>query len=205
MQNTTYQLGRIFTYAILGGILGLVGEGFQLAGFQSGLTIIAGILLLMMAFFSFNSGDFAQRIPWLTVLLLKVKINLGKLLSKTDYSSRFLTGVLNGLLPCGMVYMALTASLSAGGVWQGAWFMVLFGLGTFPFMFATVWLGSMLNMAVRNKILKAVPFMMLILGSLLILRGMEIGIPYISPKKEALQIHQTTPAHHQHEAAPSCH
>ena len=187
LQNLTYQFGRILTYSILGAIVGIVGEGFQLAGFQKYISILAGILLITMALFSFG-GDFTTKIPAISNALLKVKINLGKLLRKTDYSSRFLTGVLNGFLPCGMVYMALTASLAAGGIWQSSTFMVFFGLGTFPFMFAAVLFGNILNATVRNKILKIVPVFMLILGALFILRGMELGIPYISPKKEALKV-----------------
>ncbi len=187
LQNLTYQLGRILIYSFLGAIVGIVGEGFQLAGFQKYISILAGILLITMALFSFG-GDFTTKIPAISNALLKVKINLGKLLRKTDYSSRFLTGVLNGFLPCGMVYMALTASLAAGGIWQSSTFMVFFGLGTFPFMFAAVLFGNILNATVRNKILKIVPVFMLILGALFILRGMELGIPYVSPKKEALKV-----------------
>lgn len=187
LQNLTYQLGRILTYSFLGAIVGIVGEGFQLAGFQKYISILAGILLITMALFSFG-GDFTSKIPAISNALLKVKINIGKLLRKTDYSSRFLTGVLNGFLPCGMVYMALTASLAAGGIWQSSTFMVFFGLGTFPFMFAAVLFGNILNATVRNKILKIVPVFMLILGALFILRGMELGIPYVSPKKEALKV-----------------
>lgn len=187
LQNLTYQFGRILTYSFLGAIVGIVGEGFQLAGFQKYISILAGILLITMALFSFG-GDFTSKIPAISNALLKVKINLGKLLRKTDYSSRFLTGVLNGFLPCGMVYMALTASLAAGGIWQSSTFMVFFGLGTLPFMFAAVLFGNILNATVRNKILKIVPVFMLILGALFILRGMELGIPYVSPKKEALKV-----------------
>lgn len=187
LQNFTYQLGRIITYTFLGAIVGIVGEGFQMAGFQKYISIFVGALLIVMALFSFG-GDFASKIPAINNALLKVKINLGKLLQKSDYSSRFLTGILNGFLPCGMVYMALTASLAAGGIWQSAAFMAVFGLGTFPFMFAVVFFGNLINTATRAKILKFIPIFMLVLGGLFILRGLELGIPYISPKKEALKV-----------------
>ena len=202
LQNLTYQFGRILTYSFLGAIVGIVGEGFQLAGFQKYISILAGILLITMALFSFG-GDFTSKIPAISNALLKVKINLGKLLRKTDYSSRFLTGVLNGFLPCGMVYMALTASLAAGGIWQSASFMVFFGLGTFPFMFAAVLFGNILNATVRNKILKIVPVFMLILGALFILRGMELGIPYVSPKKDALKVEKQMK--NNNNSAENCH
>ncbi|WP_265132610.1 sulfite exporter TauE/SafE family protein [Chryseobacterium oranimense] len=188
LQNLTYQFGRIVTYSLLGAILGIVGEGFEMAGFQQYLTIIAGILLIIMALFSFDGKDFASKIPFLSKFLFSVKSNLGKLLQKADYRSRFTTGLLNGFLPCGMVYMALTASLAAGGIWQGASYMALFGLGTLPFMFAVVLAGNLMNQAFRIKILKAVPVIMIILGGLFILRGLELGIPYISPRAEAMTI-----------------
>ncbi|KMQ63339.1 cytochrome C biogenesis protein [Chryseobacterium sp. BLS98] len=188
IQNLTYQFGRIVTYSLLGAILGIVGEGFEMAGFQQYLTIIAGILLIIMALFSFGGKDFASRIPFLSKFLFSVKSNLGRLLQKADYRSRFTTGLLNGFLPCGMVYMALTASLAAGGVWQGASYMALFGLGTLPFMFAVVLAGNLMNQAFRIRILKAVPVIMIILGGLFILRGLELGIPYISPRAEAMTI-----------------
>ena len=205
LQNLTYQFGRIFTYSLLGTLLGIVGQGFEMAGFQQYLTIAVGILLILMAIFSFGGNDFASKIPFLSKLLLQVKMNLGKLLQKADYRSRFTTGILNGFLPCGMVYMALTASLAAGGIWQGASFMALFGLGTLPFMFAVVLLGNLMTTAFRIKILKFVPVLMIVLGGLFILRGLEIGIPYITPKKEALKIIHNNSTEHQEGNHATCH
>jgi hypothetical protein len=202
LQNLTYQFGRIVTYAFMGSILGVLGQGFEMAGFQQYLSIAAGILLILMAIFSFGGKDFATKIPFLTQTLFWVKSNLGKLLQKADYKSRFLTGILNGFLPCGMVYMALTASLAAGGIWQSASFMALFGLGTLPFMFAVVLVGNLVTQAFRVKILQIIPFMMIVLGALFILRGLELGIPYLSPKAEALHLHQPTK---NSEHNPTCH
>lgn len=211
LQNLTYQFGRIFTYAFLGAVLGIIGEGFEMAGFQQYLTIAVGVLLIIMALFSFGGKDFASKIPFISKFLFKVKSNLGKLLQKSDYRSRFTTGILNGFLPCGMVYMALTASLASGGIWQGASYMALFGLGTLPFMFAIVLVGNLVNQAFRTKILKAIPVLMILLGGLFILRGLELGIPYISPRAEAMKIspghdvdcHNTDP-NHRHDPA-TCH
>ncbi len=205
LQNLTYQFGRIFTYSFLGMLLGFVGEGFALAGFQQYLTIAVGILLILMAFFSFGTKDFSSKIPFLSKFLASVKKNLGQLLQKADYKSRFTTGVLNGFLPCGMVYMALTASLAAGGVWQSSVFMALFGLGTLPFMFAVVLLGGLMTTAFRIKILKIIPIMMIVLGGLFILRGLELGIPYLSPQKEALQIIHNNSEQHQQGNHETCH
>lgn len=188
LQNLTYQFGRIFTYSLLGAILGIIGEGFEMAGIQRYLTISVGILLIIMAVFSFGGKDFASKIPFFSKFLLKVKSNLGRLLQKADYRSRFTTGILNGFLPCGMVYMALTASLASGGIWQGALYMALFGLGTLPFMFAIVLVGNLMNQAFRVKVLKAIPVVMIVLGGLFIVRGLELGIPYLSPRAEAMTV-----------------
>lgn len=205
LQNLTYQFGRIATYSFLGAVLGIVGQGFQMAGFQQYLTIGVGIMLIIMAVFSFGGKDFASKIPFLSGFLLKVKMNLSKLLQKADYRSRFATGILNGFLPCGMVYMALTASLAAGGIWQSAVFMSLFGLGTLPFMFFVVLLGNLMTTALRIKILKFVPLMMIVLGGLFILRGLELGIPYLSPQKEALLINHNGSQEHMEGNHESCH
>ena len=205
LQNLTYQFGRIVTYSFLGAVLGIVGKGFQMAGFQQYLTIAVGISLILMAIFSFGGKDFASKIPFFSKFLLKVKMNLGKLLQKADYRSRFSTGILNGFLPCGMVYMALTASLASGGIWQSATFMALFGLGTLPFMFAIVLLGNLMTTAFRIKILKFVPVMMIVLGGLFILRGLELGIPYISPPHNSLQIIHNDSKEHQEGNHESCH
>lgn len=202
LQNLTYQLGRIFTYTFLGAVLGIIGQSFRMAGFQRYLTIFVGIILILMAVFSFGGKDFATKIPLINKALLKVKINLGKYLQRKDYQSRFITGVLNGFLPCGMVYMALTASLASGGIWQSAFFMFLFGLGTLPFMFGIVLVGNIISQNFRQKILHFIPIFMIILGGLFVLRGLELGIPYISPKAEALQLHD--PNHPGHNENANC-
>lgn len=205
LQNLTYQFGRIVTYSLLGAVLGIVGKGFAVAGFQQYLTIAVGILLIVMALFSFGGKDFASKIPFFSTFLLKVKMNLGKLLRKADYQSRFATGILNGFLPCGMVYMALTASLTSGGIWEGAVFMALFGLGTLPFMFAVVLAGSLMTQAFRIKVLKFVPVMMIVLGGLIVLRGLHLGIPYLSPPKDSLQVIHNDSEQHQQGDHATCH
>lgn len=201
LQNITYQLGRVVTYTFLGAVFGLIGEGVSIVGFQKYLTIFSGIMLILMAVLSFTSVDFSTKIPFLQKVLLNIKINLGKFIQKTGYSSRFITGILNGFLPCGMVYMALTASLAYGGVKNGLLFMMLFGIGTIPLMFIVVLMGNLFTQALRIKILKIIPFMMIILGGIFIIRGLELGIPYLSPKAESLQIHHLQKA----ENTENCH
>lgn len=201
LKNLTYQFGRVFSYSLLGAFLGLVGEGFHVSGFQNYLTILAGILLIMMSVLTLGGKDFTAKIKFLSKFLQKIQRKLGEFLRKSDYKSRFLTGVTNGFLPCGMVYMALTASLAAGGIWQGAIFMSLFGLGTMPLMFMAVLAGNMITQNFRTTVLKVIPILMIILGGLFILRGLELGIPYISPTASALHVHTEAAS----DTGASCH
>jgi sulfite exporter TauE/SafE len=89
--------------------------------------------------------------------------------------------MLNGLLPCGMVYIAITSSFLTGSALSGSLFMAFFGLGTFPAMFAAVFFGSLLNQQFRFRLRKIVPVFMMMMALLLVLRGLSLGIPYISP------------------------
>ena len=97
----------------------------------------------------------------------------------------YILGLANGLLPCGMVYFAITGALAAGSVNGGVLFMAAFGAGTFPAMFALSFFGSMISLQARNQMRKAVPFVMLVMGLLLVLRGLNLNIPYISPYLQA--------------------
>ncbi|MDY6026264.1 sulfite exporter TauE/SafE family protein [Bergeyella zoohelcum] len=203
LHNLSYNFGRISMYALLGAVLGLVGQGFEMAGVQQPLSIGVGIIMMLMAAFSFGGKDFATKIPFINGLLYTVKKNLGKFLQRQNLSGRFITGLLNGLLPCGMVYVALTASLAAGGVWQGVAYMALFGMGTFPFMFAVVLFGGFITQKLRNSVLKLVPMLMFVMGVLFVLRGLDLGIPYLSPPKESLELKTDKKMHHS--SGHSCH
>jgi hypothetical protein len=119
---------------------------------------------------------------------------LAKYLTKQQLKNTFIIGLLNGLLPCGMVYFALAGALASGSVMQGVVFMVMFGLGTIPLMLLVSYLGIFINVAVRNTIKKIVPYFMLIMGVLFILRGLNLNIPYVSPVIEN-SINKVIPCH----------
>lgn len=187
-RNFTYQFGRITTYSILGTILGVLGKGISFAGLQQPLSIAVGVLMILMVAMPKNLGTTNFGFKPLTNIMFKVKQGLGKFIRKKSYSSLYITGLLNGLLPCGPVYAALTGSIAMGSILGGASFMFMFGLGTVPLMFATVFMGNFVSLSVRQKILKIYPVFMIILGLLFILRGLDLGIPFISPTQEALQI-----------------
>ena len=110
---------------------------------------------------------------------------MGILFSKGTFSAMFLIGVLNGFLPCGLVYVALVGAIASGDAISGAAVMILFGLGPVPAMFAASVFGKFINLGIRTKIRKAVPALAILLGVIFVLRGMNLGIPYISPKISA--------------------
>ena len=99
-------------------------------------------------------------------------------------------GLLNGMLPCGLVYIALAASIVTGNFIESALYMGIFGLGTFPIMFAIAYSGRIFNARVRQKLYKVVPVFVILLGTLFILRGLNLGIPYVSPQINAGHVEQ---------------
>ncbi|CVK15363.1 MAG: sulfite exporter TauE/SafE family protein [Apibacter sp.] len=187
-QNILYQLGRITTYSLLGGILGIVGKSFNIAGYQKYISIFAGILLILMVLLPGKTTEIGDNFKPVNKLMIKVKIFLGRFLQRKDNTSRYLTGILNGFLPCGAVYVALTSSIAAGGILQGMLFMAVFGLGTFPFMFITTLTGKFIGAKVRFKILKIFPYFIILIGILFILRGLGLGIHMLSPSDKALKL-----------------
>ena len=132
----------------------------------------------------------------------KLKIKLAKLFGKRAYSSLFAIGLLNGLLPCGPVYAALAAAVATGGILSGSTFMFFFGLGTLPILLLISLIGHTISINLRKKLSKLVPVTIVILGILFILRGMSLGIPFISPPDKKLQLIEKT---EMIENEPSCH
>ncbi len=123
-----YHAGRITTYAAIGLIFGLVGESIAMAGFQRWISLIVGILMLLSVLASAPLKSRVTRFPRL------VKSLFGILLRRRTFLSIFTLGATNGLLPCGLVYIAATASIAAGSATRSIAYMLLFGFGTFPIL-----------------------------------------------------------------------
>ena len=175
-----YNSGRILSYASIGLVSGSLGNLIIATKWQSGLSIALGVIILLYLlvpkkYFHFSTATTLGK-PF---MLLRQQ--LGKLFQSRKLSSLFFIGVLNGFLPCGLVYLALTSSVISASPINGSMFMLFFGLGTFPMMFATVLMGNYLNQSIRSKIHRAVPALLFFMAVLLILRGMNLGIPYLSP------------------------
>jgi sulfite exporter TauE/SafE len=103
--------------------------------------------------------------------------------------------LLNGFLPCGMVYVALFGAIAMQSPSLGILYMVLFGLGTVPMMSSIVYLNSFLTISIRNKIQKAISYVAVFIGIVFILRGLGLGIPYISPSNMSLFVQQQPNCH----------
>ena len=179
----TYNIGRLTTYAVLGLLFGLIGKSLVMAGAQRFLSITAGIFMILSVVLPKISA--AANIDAFTFKYIgKLKNAFGQLFQKSSYESLFLIGVLNGLLPCAMVYIALAGAITEGDMIGGMSFMMFFGLGTMPMMYTATILGSFVTVKLRNKLQKTIPYMVFIIGVLFILRGMNLGIHYLSPHIE---------------------
>ncbi len=172
-----YNGGRVITYALIGLVIGTLGKGLFLAGLQTQVSIGLGVLLLLIALFSINVEAKLLRIPAFSKLNNWVKQRLSGLLRRHNRSSLFFIGMLNGLLPCGLVYMAVVGAISTGNVWQGMAYMSLFGLGTIPLMLATALAGQFINIRLRNRLRKLIPVFLIAFAVLFIARGMQFHIP----------------------------
>jgi sulfite exporter TauE/SafE len=176
-----YNSGRIFSYTSMGLIFGSLGNLFIATKWQSSLSIALGIIILLYLIIPKKYFHFSTTTTLGKPFML-LRQQLGKLFHSKKLSSLFFIGVLNGLLPCGLVYLALTSSVISASPVNGGMFMLFFGLGTFPMMFATVLMGNYLNQSLRQKIHRVVPALLFFMAVLLILRGMNLGIPFISPE-----------------------
>lgn len=194
-QILTYHLGRLTAYAVIGLIFGLLGRGFFMAGFQQKMSVFVGIAIIIavavpekvFARYNFSKPVFK--------LLSNIKSALGNQFKKKTYSSIFTIGLLNGFLPCAMVYVALFGAMAMQNELMGSFYMILFGLGTVPLMSSVVYLQSFLTVSVRNKIQKVIPVVAVVIGILFIFRGLGLGIPYVSPSNMSLFIQQTPNCH----------
>jgi uncharacterized protein len=189
-----YNLGRIVTYSFFGAIFGLFGKGIAFAGLQRYASIVLGITILSYYLMpSKFKGKLSITKPYLMASNF-VKKSFSKLTKTGSYQSLFLFGIINGFLPCGFVYVALAGAITTGDFISGAAFMALFGLGTTPIMLATSLVGKFVTGGIRSKINKLIPVFAIILAIIFILRGLSLGIPFLSPPEKKLNVPVTVEA-----------
>lgn len=191
-----YNAGRISAYAILGLIFGWLGKQLYLGGLQQWLSIITGCLLLTVAGLKYTGIRWTKGGHLPNAFTTKIKSLLGRLLQQQRFRTLYAIGFLNGLLPCGLVYLGIAGAVATGDVLKGMLFMAAFGAGTLPAMAGVTWFSHLISITVRNKMRSMIPVVVSIMGILLILRGLNLGIPYISP---------TLVPHSEHVVENCCH
>jgi uncharacterized protein len=176
-----YNTGRVAMYSFIGALFGLAGRSFAWFGWQQRFSLVLGILILL---FVLVPGLSSNR--WMSAgagkLFMKLRNHFSGLLFKGTPLSLLLSGVLNGLLPCGLVYLALAGAAATGQASDGALFMMCFGWGTLPVMFSVVFFGGSLKQTFKARMRTVYPALMAVMALLLIIRGLNLGIPYLSPK-----------------------
>jgi len=180
-QISSYHIGRLIAYGLIGLVFGILGKSFYLFGVQQQLSIAIGIIMIIIILIPYKSISKYNLSKPIHKIIAKVKSSLGKALKKKTADTFITIGFLNGFLPCGLVYMAVFGAIATGGLLEGSIYMILFGLGTVPLMTSAIYLGKFLNQSIKQRIQKAIPVFVVLIGVLFILRGLGLGIPYISP------------------------
>ncbi len=193
-----YNIGRAITYAIIGFLFGMLGEGLNLAGFQQWVSIVMGTLMILSVFFPALFKNRFELNKTAFSFVGNIKFKLRKLFSTPKYGTLFLIGLLNGLLPCGPVYAAVAGATATGSAAAGAAFMFLFGIGTMPMLLTISLLGNIISGKLRQKIAKLIPVTVVIIGLLFILRGAGLGIPFLSPPDKMLVVPDKMELMHHH-------
>jgi sulfite exporter TauE/SafE len=177
-----YHLGRTFSYGLIGLVFGLVGKGLYLFGFQQKLSVVLGILMILSVLIPSRYlkgwGITRPLYRWIA----KLQSSLGLQLKKRTPDTFLTIGLLNGFLPCGLVYMALIGAMESAAATQGALYMIAFGFGTLPLMSAAALFAKFVKGKWAKRIRKIIPILVVLIGLLFILRGLGLGIPFVSPK-----------------------
>lgn len=177
-----YNAGRTATYAFFGAMMGVIGQRFFIAGFQQEVSIVVGGVMMLSAVAPGLAHKFFGRVTIAQTITARLKQLFSAAFRKRTVLSLFVVGVVNGFLPCGLVYMAMAGAATTGSIGGGALFMAGFGLGTIPVMLGVSVAGSFLSLGVRHKLSRMTPVFVFVLGLILLLRGLNLGIPMVSPK-----------------------
>lgn len=191
-----YNGGRILTYSLLGLLIGTIGLSIRTLGILQWTSIVSGLVLILFAWRKQLSTrikfQFQQRLTGF------IGRSIGKVVRSGSVFRLPLLGALNGLLPCGMVFIALTNAILTGDMWLSALSMAIFGLGTLPAMLLTGFFAHRITGSIRTKFTHLTPYVLSLVGILVVLRGMNLDIPYISPKVSQHRAAPKTPSTEDH-------
>ncbi len=173
-RQLVYSSGRVFTYAFLGVIAGSASAWLShvsggLLQWQRGFSIAAGVVMVLIGVSTF--GWFRLKLTLPAAVSQPVVITLREFLGTPDYRAAFLAGVLNGFLPCGLVYAFLAFALTTGHPIQGAVLMIAFGLGTIPAMTVVGCGSTFISHHARAKVFKLAAALVIITGGITIYRA----------------------------------
>ncbi|TAL68351.1 MAG: sulfite exporter TauE/SafE family protein [Bacteroidetes bacterium] len=196
VEGFLFNFGRVITYSIMGLILGGVGLAVTLAGYQEIISILIGSSILVIYLFALIFKKKLFQLNSSGKLYSKLQTLFRKYFQKRTKGALLLLGILNGLLPCGAVYIALAQSIIAGGMAESSLFMASFGLGTMPLLLSIFISRNIIPVSFRKKLTKLIPVAIVLVGALLIMRGMSLGIPYISPVLQHSEQHSKTECCH---------
>ncbi len=192
-----YHLGRALAYGLIGLVFGLVGKGLYLFGFQQKLSIVLGLVMIASVLIPARYFRGWKLTRPLYRLIGRLQAALGSQLRRRSPDTFLTIGFLNGFLPCGLVYMALIGAMALASAPQGALYMMAFGLGTLPLMSAAALFGKFLKGRWAPVARKAIPAFVVVIGLLFVLRGMGLGIPYLSPKMQPHAVTTSVECHPQ--------
>lgn len=192
-----YQLGRLLSYIILGGIGGLIGSFISLRDISPELALLTGFTLGGMFIFwgvqSYKGKKAELPMPKSFGILYA---NLFKKIfnKKHPFSKSFLTGLLSMLLPCGFLYGIIIGAIALENPFIGALTMLAFWLGTLPSMILVPGVFQRILKPFNTKLPKTYALSLVMIGILTI--GFRVNHFY--DMNHAIK-------HDPHQAAPSCH
>jgi hypothetical protein len=171
-----YHSGRILMYAMLGILFGLLGKTLVIAGLQKALAIGAAVFMLGMAFMAWRFERLVTAMPGFGAFSQGIKVRMNRLIRQNPDGSHFMLGILNGLLPCGMVYAAIAGAIATSGGAEGGLFMATFGLGTLPLLLGVTLLRQKAGAGFRQKIRLIQPVLIAAVALLLLMRGLNLDL-----------------------------
>jgi len=166
-----YNTGRVLVYGLLGATVGAFGALAGLTEYQTLLSATLGLFLVLLGI----SGVSVIRIPLITTVLqrftLWLKARFASSVKTITWWSLFLMGGINGLLPCGLTYFALTYCITLPDATDGFLFMVAFGVGTLPVMVGLTAVLQWLTVRLKWRVQRISAVIMIALGALLLARS----------------------------------
>ncbi|MEI6131609.1 MAG: sulfite exporter TauE/SafE family protein [Bacillota bacterium] len=166
-----YNMGRVVSYTIIGGIVGALGAAVSFSGMAKGVVvIISGVFMVIMGLNMLNM------FPWLRKITPRLpKFLSSKIAGQKRGRGPFIVGLLNGLMPCGPLQAMQVYALGTGSFIAGAGAMFFFSLGTVPLMFGLGAISTLLSSRFTKNMLKVGAILVMILGVIMLTRGLDLS------------------------------